>query len=109
MANPSSQGASVHELELENARLRTELAEARERHIRDSDAIRNLLTNGSLLDEEELQSRIAAGGPCLPQLLELQREMAKNEEAFREIIANPVPLRAALNDAERRLGADHAH
>lgn len=104
-----SNDSSIQKLELENERLRRELAEARDKHSQDRDAIRSLIANGQLLDEEVLRSRIAAGGPYLPQLLEIEREMAQFERGFREILLNPIPLRPALEDADRLLGEDHGH
>ena len=98
-------GTSTNDLERENAKLRSELSAARVREFHQRDAIRSLLTNGQLLDIDDVRAKIAAGGPNLPYWIEFGREIVEAEEEFREIMANPVPLRPVLEDAERLLEA----
>ncbi len=98
-------GSSTNDLERENAKLRSELSAARAREFHQRDAIRSLLTNGQLLDIDDVRAKIAAGGPNLQHWIEFEREIAEAEEEFREIMANPVPLRPVLEDAERLLEA----
>lgn len=105
MLNGERNGDSASELERENARLRSELVAAREREFHDRDAIRSLLSNGQLLDIEDVRSRIADGGPYLPHWIELEREMAESEQVVREIMANPIPFRSVLEHAEQLLEA----
>ena len=54
-------GPSTNDLERENVRLRSELSAARAREFHQRDAIRSLLTNGQLLDIEDVRAKIEAG------------------------------------------------
>ncbi|HEY3789402.1 MAG TPA: hypothetical protein VGL71_11135 [Urbifossiella sp.] len=103
--NAGENGHSLTDLERENAILRSELAAAREREFHQRDTIRSLLSNGQLLDIEDVRARIAAGGPHLPQWIELEREMAESERIYREIKANPIPFRSVLEHGEQLLKA----
>ena len=98
----------MNELERENARLKSELSAARWQREQDRDAIRTLLSNGKLLDIEDVRAKIAAGGPCLPHLIELEHEMAEDERYYREAMANPIPLRDVLAEMEAMLGEANA-
>ena len=98
-------GIPTHELERENASLRSELSAARVREFHQRDAIRSLLTNGQLLDIDDVRAKIAAGGPNLPYWIEFGREMAEFEQICQETIANPIPFRSILEHAEQLLEA----
>jgi hypothetical protein len=95
----------MNELERENARLRSELNDVRQKRFEDRDAIRSLLSNGQLLDIADVRARIAAGDPHLPQLLELEREMAEAERSSREAMSDRIPFHTVIEHAERLNGA----
>ena len=98
-------GSSTNDLERENAKLRSELSAARAREFHQRDAIRSLLTNGQLLDIEDVRAKIAAGGPNLQHWVDFEREIAEFEQICLETMANPIPFRTVLEDAERLLEA----